>query len=95
MYTVQAVGIDGDYHEFSITPQNTAVVTAYVRTPWNLTAYGREDGYIWDCVFQEIDIASGELLFEWHASDHFKFDQMAIDSWSSWTGRFDDPSTLR
>jgi len=90
-YTVQAVGIDGDYHEFSITPQDTAVITAYVRTPWNLTDQGRDNGYIWDCVFQEIDIESGSLLFEWRASDHFKFSQMAVNSWSSWTGTFQDP----
>jgi len=83
--------MDGDYHEFSITPQNTAVITAYVRTPWNLTEQGRDNGYIWDCVFQEIDIESGSLLFEWRASNHFKFSQMAVNSWSSWTGTFQDP----
>lgn len=85
------MGIDGDYHEFSITPQDTAIITAYVRTPWNLTDQGRDNGYIWDCVFQEIDIGSGSLLFEWRASDHFKFSQMAVNTWSSWTGTFQDP----
>jgi hypothetical protein len=56
MHTIAAVGLDGDFHEFSITQQNTALITAYVRTPWNLTERdgGKENGYIWDCVFQGI-----------------------------------------
>jgi hypothetical protein len=34
---------------------------------------GPEEGYIWDSGFQEIDIQTGEALFEWWASDHFEF----------------------
>ncbi|KAK5127382.1 hypothetical protein LTR85_006721 [Meristemomyces frigidus] len=32
-------------------------------------------GYIWDCLFQEIDLETGELLFEWRASQHFDVSQ--------------------
>lgn len=32
-------------------------------------------GYIWDCLFQEIDLETGELLFEWRASEHFDVNQ--------------------
>lgn len=28
-------------------------------------------GYVWDCLFQEIDLETGAVLFEWRASDHF------------------------
>lgn len=35
---------------------------------------GPEDGYVWDGVFQEIDIETNELLFEWRASEHFAFE---------------------
>lgn len=96
-YVITAVGhdnesISGDYHEFSITADNTALITAYVKTPWNLTYEGgHEEGWIWDCVVQEIDIITNALIFEWRASQHFAFDDMIVDSWSSWTGIEADP----
>jgi len=91
-YTLTAVGdMDGDYHEFSITRDNTALITAYVKTPWDLSAYGREDGFIWDCVFQEVDVETNDLLFEWRASEHFRFKDMAVNSWAAWTGHAGDP----
>lgn len=63
--------LDGDLHEFQITPEGTALLTAYGAKPMDLSAYDVEDGVVWDSIFQEIDIETGELLFEWHASDHF------------------------
>ena len=32
-------------------------------------------GYLWDSVFQEIDIETNEVIFEWHASDHYRLDE--------------------
>lgn len=29
------------------------------------------NSWIWDSLFQELDIETGEVLFEWHASEHF------------------------
>jgi len=61
----------GDVHEFMITKNDTALVTVYVRTPWDLSAFGFDgQGFIYDGVFQEIDLATGRLLFEWRASEH-------------------------
>jgi len=63
-----------------------------VKTPWDLSTKGRErGGFIWDCVFQEIDIETNTLIFEWRASDHYHFDDIAVDSWTSWTGTAQDP----
>jgi len=96
-YVITAVGhdsedISGDYHDFSITADDTALITAYVKTPWNLTSKGgREEGWIWDCVVQEIDVVTNALIFEWRASQHLAFDDMIVDSWSSWTGVEADP----
>lgn len=28
-------------------------------------------GYMWDSVFQEVNIETNEVMFEWHASDHY------------------------
>lgn len=68
-----AVGYEnlGDLHEFTITPNNTALVGIYVAQPADLTAFGGSaNGYIFECVFQEIDIATNKLLFEWKATEH-------------------------
>lgn len=62
----------GDLHEFQITDSGTALVTIYESIPFDLTAIGGpSSGWIYDCLFQEIDIVTGELLFEWRASNHY------------------------
>ena len=62
----------GDLHEFIITDSNTALLTVYDTITYDLSAMGRpQQGSIVDSLFQEVDIATGDLLFEWRASDHF------------------------
>lgn len=63
--------LDGDLHEFQLTENGTALLTAYFSKPADLSAYGIKDGLLWDSGFQEIDLETGELLFEWRASDHY------------------------
>jgi hypothetical protein len=64
-------GTMGDLHEFHITSNDTALITLYMPRPWDLSPIGGpKDGWIMDSYFQELDIATGELLFEWCASDH-------------------------
>ncbi|GAB1218280.1 hypothetical protein ATERTT37_007534 [Aspergillus terreus] len=72
-YEIVPVGnYGGDLHEFHITPDGTALVSVYDPTPADLTPVGGPAlGWIFDGVFQEIDIATGELLFEWRASKHY------------------------
>ncbi len=69
---VQAAGgLHGDLHEFVITPRDTALLTSYVIRKADLRAAGGpRDGTIQDAIFQEIDLASGRLLLEWHSLDH-------------------------
>ena len=58
-------------HEFEITENGTALVIIYDVEPADLTEFGGpEHGYLSDCLFQEIDIASGSLIFEWRMSHH-------------------------
>ncbi|KAK3671339.1 hypothetical protein LTR78_008799 [Recurvomyces mirabilis] len=76
VHKVDAVGdgAHGDLHEFKITSEGTALLTVYNKTQADLTGMGwfRSDhGWIVDSVFQEVDIATGALLFQWKASDHF------------------------
>jgi hypothetical protein len=64
-------GLVGDIHEFLITPRNTAMMTIYRRVPRDLSSVGGpSDGSIYEGVVQELDIATGRVLFEWHSATH-------------------------
>jgi hypothetical protein len=66
-----AHGLSGDLHEFLLTPRGTAVMTAYHRIPFDLSPIGGPaHGAVYEGVIQEIDVATGRLLFEWHSLDH-------------------------
>jgi hypothetical protein len=69
---VQAAhGLRGDLHEFVITPRDTALLTSYLVTKADLSSVGgSRDGTIQDAIFQEIDLATGNVLLEWHSLDH-------------------------
>ena len=69
-------GYSGDLHEFLITPQDTALLTAYVRARTDLSPIGGpKDGAVWAGVAQEVDIESGAVLFEWHSLEHVSIDE--------------------
>ncbi|MBA3842553.1 MAG: arylsulfotransferase family protein [Actinobacteria bacterium] len=64
-------GLSGDLHEFQLTPRGTAYVTVYNEVPRDLSSVGGpKDGWAYDSVVQEIDIASGKVVLEWHSLDH-------------------------
>ena len=75
-YTVKHVikphGILADLHEFNITPDGKALITAYRHhTGVDLSAKGGpRSGYLISGVFQVIDIKTGNLDFEWDSIDH-------------------------
>jgi hypothetical protein len=61
-------GLTFDSHEFALTPNNTALVVGYRRERRDLRPFGGPNGaYVVDGVVQEIDIATGAVLFEWHS----------------------------
>jgi hypothetical protein len=61
-------GLIGDLHEFRITPRDTALITIYKRRAADLTSLGGpRSGKIFEGIVQEIDIATGRVLFEWHS----------------------------
>ncbi|KAJ5731792.1 uncharacterized protein N7483_006300 [Penicillium malachiteum] len=62
----------GDMHEFHLTPEGTALVVIYDPIPADLTPIGGpSEGWLLDGVIQEIEIETGEVQFEWRASEHF------------------------
>ena len=73
-----ANNFSGDLHEFSILSiSNTALLTIYPLIEADLRSAnsGPENGWVWDSGFQEINIDTGEALFEWKASEHVPFQQ--------------------
>jgi Arylsulfotransferase (ASST) len=66
-----ANGYAGDHHEFLISPQDTALITIYNPVPWDLTPVGgSKESVAWQGIVQELDIESGEVLFEWQSLEH-------------------------
>lgn len=61
-----------DKHEFHIINEKTALIQIYHPVPWDLKAYGGspEQQWIVDARFQELDIETGKVLFEWSSLDH-------------------------
>ena len=69
-------GHDGDHHEFVITPDDTALLTVYGEVAMDLSPVGGPvDGRVLDGIVQEVDIETGEVLFEWHSLDHVGLDE--------------------
>jgi Arylsulfotransferase (ASST) len=64
-------GLAADTHEFRLTPEGTALIVVYHAVPYDLSAVGGPAaGSVFDGIVQEIDIASGAVIFEWHSLDH-------------------------
>jgi len=71
-----ARGLHGDLHEFVLTARGTALMTSYVVTEADLTGLGgSRNATVQDAIFQEVDLATGELLLEWHSLDHVTFEE--------------------
>jgi hypothetical protein len=78
-------GYQGDLHEFLLTDRGTALLTSYRVTTRDLRPVGGpRDGTIQDALFQEVDIASGRVLLEWHSLDHIPITESywpLMDDW--------------
>jgi hypothetical protein len=68
---------DGDvtnFHEFLITPWNTALITASTVATANLTSIGGPARQkVTDGIVQEIDIKTGRVLFWWDSAGHVPY----------------------
>ncbi len=61
-------GYRADLHDMQLTGRGTALVLAYDRVKRDLRRLGGvKHGFVLDNVVQEIDLATGLVLFEWHS----------------------------
>jgi hypothetical protein len=77
---VHAVGpYQGDLHEFLLTEAGSALFTCYGEAKADLSSLGgtRAAAYYYGVV-QEVDVATGRLLFEWRSDEHVSFDESYV-----------------
>ncbi len=79
-----------DLHDLVVTPQGTAIVAAYLPVTRDLTSIGgATNTTVYDWHLQEIDIATGQLRFSWHAIDHVDISETTETPPTSPGGAFD------
>jgi len=60
-----------DLHEFLLTPRGTALLTVYRIVQRDLSSVGgSKHGRVVDGIVQEVDVATGRVLFTWHSLGH-------------------------
>jgi hypothetical protein len=64
-------GYQADLHEFLLTDRGTALFTAYGKATGHLPG-GRVGPYFYGVV-QEVDVATGKVLFQWRSDRHVGF----------------------
>lgn len=72
-------GRQADLHELQLTSRGTALL--FADTTVTGPVYGHPTTPAWpvmDCAVQEIDLATGRVVFEWRASEHIGFDESYI-----------------
>lgn len=77
----ETLGTALDFHEFNLFDEGSkAIVVSFQPVQGDLSAYGITQGLGWilDSVFQEIDLESGKVLFEWKAWDHVPLFETSI-----------------
>jgi hypothetical protein len=74
-----ANGYNGDHHEFLLSPQDTALITIYNAVPQDLSSVGgSKDSVAIQGIVQELDIQTGEVLFEWRSIDHVALEETYV-----------------
>jgi len=64
-------GLAEDLHELQVTPSGTALITAWKPLYCNLSSLGGSaSAAVYDACLQEIDIATGLVMWEWDSIDH-------------------------
>jgi hypothetical protein len=61
-------GYQADLHEFTLTSQGSALITAYAPVRCDLSSqHGPKQGTVLDSVVQEVDVSTGLVMYEWHS----------------------------
>jgi hypothetical protein len=81
-------GRAADLHELRLTSRRTAIFFAYASVgPGTVAGSAAPVPKTLDCAIQEVDIATGAVVFEWHSTDH-------VDVAESYVGAPTTPNSL-
>ncbi len=74
-------GRKADLHELRLTSRGTALFFADASVAHGpATPAPSLQPKLMDCAIQEVDIATGAVLFEWHSVDHIGVDESVVDA---------------
>ena len=83
-------GYKGDLHEFKLSDRDTAYATIYRTVKMDLSKWGGpKEGAVLDSIAQEIDIETGEVVWEWHSLGNVGLNETNIAFPKSPTEAFD------
>jgi len=72
-------GLRADLHDFYLTNRNTALLSAYDKKTADLSSVGGpRKGVVLDSLFQEIDLKTGAVVFQWRASDFVDLEESYV-----------------
>jgi hypothetical protein len=64
-------GLQGDLHEMQLTARGTALISIYHQVEHDLSDMGSyANAQVLDSIVQEVDLQTGEVLWDWHSLDH-------------------------
>lgn len=70
-----------DFHEFTPSGPETAVLTTYRPVPYDLSNVDKamvDHGWVYECMIMEISTTTDEVLFEWNSLDHIDIDESMV-----------------
>lgn len=68
-----------DLHSFTILPDGNVLLTVYEKVELDLAhVLGRAEeskAWVWESLFQVFDLETGDVMFQWRASEHFSLQE--------------------
>ena len=66
-----------DEHEFNVVDDGTSVLTTFYETKQrDLSEFGGpSDGYLWTCMFWNVNLTTGDTIFFWDSIDHVELSE--------------------
>src|SRR4030081_3250467 len=81
-------GVSADLHDFQLTPQGTALITASYPVYWDSSPVrGPRRQIVLDSSVQEIDIPTGLVLFQWDSLDYIPVSD-SYEALPPWKGTY-------
>ena len=69
--SVSTPGLGADFHGMTLTPRGTALMTSFPIVRRDLSAIGGpKNGYVANCIVQEVDVKTGKVVFRWDMLAH-------------------------